>query len=204
MPARGPIGRAPCPQRGRLLVVSGPSGVGKGTVVAALAAARDDVEVTVSATTRPRRPGEVDGVHYHFVDDRTFDELDAAGGFLEWAEYSGHRYGTLWASIRGPLAEERTVVLEIDVQGARQVRERFSDAVLVFLHPPSLEALEARVRKRGTDDEAAIARRMAIAREELAQSATFDYQVTNAQVDEAVAEIGRILDGYCSVSSTFR
>jgi guanylate kinase len=191
MPAGGPRSH---PKRAFLLVVSGPSGVGKGTVVAALAAARDDIKVAVSATTRPPRPGEVDGVHYHFLDDRAFEELAAADGFLEWATYNGYHYGTPWASVCKPLAEGRTVVLEIDVQGARQVRERFPDAALVFLLPPSLAVLEARIRGRGTDDEATIARRVTIARHELAQAGVFDYQITNVQVDQAVTELLRIVD----------
>ncbi len=200
MPATGPEpqrGLWSRPARACLLVVSGPSGVGKGTVVAALAAARDDVEVAVSATTRPLRPGEVDGVHYHFLDDQAFDELTAEGGFLEWATYNGYRYGTPWASVREPLAQGRTVLLEIDVQGAQQVRKLFSDAVLVFLLPPSLAALEARIRGRGTDDEATIARRVVLARQELVQAGTFDHQVTNAQVDQAAADLARIVDVHC-------
>lgn len=194
MPARGPGAR---PRRACLLVVSGPSGVGKSTVVAALAAARDDIEVAVSATTRPPRPGEVDGVHYHFLDDRAFDELAAAGGFLEWATYNRYRYGTPWASVRKPLAEGRTLVLEIDVQGARQVREQFPDAVLVFLLPPNLAALEARIRGRAADDEATIARRVVIAQQEFAQAGAFDHQVANVQVDQATADLARIVDAHC-------
>ena len=199
VPARGAKPETePCDlEQVRLLVVSGPSGVGKGTVVAALAAARDDVDVAVSATTRPPRAGEVDGVHYHFLDDRAFDELARAGGFLERTVYNGYHYGTLWASVRNALAEGRTLVLEIDVQGALQVRDRFSDAVLVFLLPPSLSVLEARMRGRGTDDKATMARRVALAQEELALAGAFDYRVTNAQVDQAVADLGRIVDAHC-------
>jgi guanylate kinase len=179
--------------RGRLLVVSGPGGVGKGTVVAALARARPELAVSVSATTRPPRPGEVDGRHYHFLTADAFDALAAADGFLEWAEFNGHRYGTPWTSIRDPLAAGRPVVLEIDIQGARQVRDAFGDAVLVFLAPPSPEALEARLRRRG-DDAEAIARRLAIARWELAQADDFDHVVVNDRLDDAVAALGRILD----------
>ena len=178
---------------GRLLVVSGPGGVGKGTVVAALARARPELAVSVSATTRPPRTGEVDGRHYHFLSAAAFDALVAADGFLEWAEFNGHRYGTPWTSIRDPLAASRPVVLEIDIQGARQVRAAFPDAVLVFLAPPSPEALEARLRRRG-DDAGTITRRLAIARWELAQADDFDHVVVNDRLDDAVAALGRILD----------
>lgn len=136
-------------------------------------------------------------MHYHFLDDRAFHELARAGGFLEWAVYNGYHYGTLWASVRNALAEGRTPVLEIDVQGALQVREQFTDAVLVFLLPPSLAVLEARMRGRGTDDKVTIARRVMIAQEELTWAGAFDYQITNAQVDQAVADLGRIVDAHC-------
>ncbi len=133
-------------------------------------------------------------MHYRFLDEDQFDDLLAAGEFLEWAEYNGHRYGTPWSSVReGACA---TIVLEIEVRGARQVRERFSDALLVFLMPPSIVELEDRIRRRGADDEAGLARRLAIAEQELAQAGFFDHLVVNAQVDAAVEEIGRILDGY--------
>jgi guanylate kinase len=171
--------------------------VGKSTVVASLAAARDDIDVAVSVTTRPPRPGEVDGVHYHFLDDWAFDELVRVGGFLESVVYNGYRYGTLWASVRNALAEGRTLVLEIDVQGALQVRKRFPDAVLVFLLPPSLDVLNARIRGRGTDDKATIARRVAIAQQELAQAEVFDHQVMNAKAEQAVADLARIVDAHC-------
>jgi guanylate kinase len=174
-------------------VISGPGGVGKGTVVDALRLRLPDLDVSVSATTRARRPGEVDGVHYHFLTGEQFDALVAAGGFLEWAEFAGRRYGTPWSSVEDALAKGRPIVLEIDIKGARQVRERFPDAVLIFLAPPSGEALEERLRRRGTDDGARVSERMAIARWELAQASDFDHVVVNDRLDEAVERIARIL-----------
>jgi guanylate kinase len=179
---------------GRLVVVSGPGGVGKGTVVAALRRSRPDLAVSVSATTRNRRAGEQDGVHYHFLSDDEFTRLVEAGGFLEWAEFNGRRYGTPWSSVQAALARAAIVVLEIDVQGARIVRRRFDDATLIFLAPPHPDVLLQRLRQRGSDDEAAIAARMAIARAELAAADEFDHVVVNDRVEDAVAAISRILD----------
>jgi guanylate kinase len=178
----------------RLVVLSGPGGVGKGTVVRALRARYPELAVSVSATTRPARPGETDGTHYHFLSGEQFERLVVDGGFLEWAEFAGNRYGTPWSSIEGLLRAGRTVLLEIEVQGAAQVRERFPGATLIFLAPPSPEALLERLRTRGTDDPERIAERMALARHELAQAPNFDAVVVNDTVDGAVTEIGRILD----------
>ncbi len=183
---------APVEARGTLLVVSGPGGVGKGTVVRRLARRRPDLAVSVSATTRPPRLGEVDGVDYHFLTDAQFTRLVAEDGFLEWAEFNGARYGTPWSSIRAPLAAGRPVVLEIDIQGARQVRATYPEAVLVFLAPPSPAALEVRLRNRG-DSAEAIERRLDIARWELAQAGDFDHVVVNDDLEQAVAAIDRIL-----------
>lgn len=180
---------------GRLLVVSGPGGVGKGTVVAALARRRPEVVVSLSATTRRPRPGEDDGVHYHFLDDAAFDRWVAEGRFLEWAHFNGRRYGTPWASIEEPLAAGRTVVLEIDVQGAMQVRARAPSAVLVFLLPPSMQALRDRLRRRGSEDPVQVGHRLRLADQELAQAPAFDHRVVNDRVDAAVAAIAAVLDG---------
>lgn len=176
-----------------LVVISGPGGVGKGTVVRALRERYPDVALSVSATTRSPRPGEVHGTDYLFLSREQFDALIDGDGFLEWAEFGGQRYGTPWRSVEGLLAAERTVVLEIEVQGAEQVRRRYADAVRIFLAPPSREALVERLRARGADDDERIAERMAIADAELARAATFDHVVVNGTVDGAVDEIARIL-----------
>lgn len=174
--------------------MSGPGGVGKGTVVEELRRRRPDVLVSVSATTRAPRPGERDGREYHFLADSDFQGLVDDGGFLEWAEFAGARYGTPWSSIEHALASGRPVVLEIDVQGARQVRARRPDAVLVFLAPPDEQALLARMEGRGTDPPQRVAERMAIARWELGQAEDFDHVITNDDLDEAVQAVIRILD----------
>lgn len=177
----------------RLVVISGPGGVGKGTVVKALRAAYPQLAVSVSATTRAPRPGEVDGRDYHFLSADGFAALIDGGGFLEWAEFAGNRYGTPWASIEQPLTDGRTVILEIEIQGAGQVRARFPQATLIFLAPPSGEALLERLRGRGTDDPERIRERLALAESELAAAPDFDAVVVNDDVDRAVGEIGRIL-----------
>lgn len=174
-------------------MISGPGGVGKGTVVRVLLERWPELALAVSATTRPPRPGEENGREYHFVSDAQFDKLVTSDALLEWATFGGRRYGTPWSSVRDALEQGRTLILEIDVQGALQVRERFADALLVFLAPPSIAALRQRLRDRGTDSEARIAERLAIAERELAQAPAFDHVVTNEDLNRAAGEIGRIL-----------
>ncbi|WP_341252056.1 guanylate kinase [Euzebya pacifica] len=183
---------------GTLLVVSGPGGVGKGTVVAALRERHDEIEVSLSATTRRMRPGEEDGVHYRFVSPTEFRRMADDGEFLEWAEFNGHFYGTPWSSVTDRLAAGATLVLEIDVQGAKQVRQRQRDvgdiaATLVFLEPPSWDDLERRLRHRGSENEETIEQRLTIGREEMAQAEDFDHRVVNDRVDAAVKALERIL-----------
>jgi len=179
---------------GRLIVVSGPSGVGKGTVVRGVLAARPDLSLSVSATTRTPRPGEEDGVHYRFLTDAEFDRLVEEGAFLEWAEVFGRRYGTLAADVARARAGGRDVILEIDVQGAAVVRERAPDAVLVFLQPPSEEELRRRLAERGTETGEALERRLAEARREMSESSRFDHVVINDDIDRAVAEVLAIIE----------
>jgi guanylate kinase len=174
-------------------VVAAPSGTGKTTVCRRVVERDPLVEFSVSHTTRAQRPGEVDGVAYHFVTREAFARLAESGAFLEWAEYNGNHYGTSWASLDAPLARGHDVLLEIEIQGARQVRERRSDARLIFLLPPSLEALDQRLRSRGTDSPEAIAGRLALARRELAAADGFHYAVVNDDLERCVAEVCAIL-----------
>ncbi|EPH02773.1 guanylate kinase [Propionibacterium sp. oral taxon 192 str. F0372] len=177
-----------------VLVVSGPTAVGKGTVVSALRAAHPEVAVSVSATTRAPRPGEVNGQHYFFVTDEQFDQLVADDGLLEWALVHGtHRYGTPRQPVVDALARQHPVVLEIDLQGARQVRETMPDAQQVFLAPPSWDELVSRLRGRGTETEEQMARRLRTARQELAAQSEFDVTVVNDTVEHSVEQLVHLL-----------
>lgn len=175
-------------------VISGPSGVGKGTVVRALADAHPHVWVSVSATTRPPRPGERDGVDYHFVSEAEFDRLIATDGLLEWAEVHGSaRYGTPSAPVTEALAAGRPVILEIELQGARQVRHRLPGARCVFLTAPDEETLVGRLRDRGTETEEQVRRRLQTAEAELAAAGEFDHIVVNDELGQTVAELVELL-----------
>jgi guanylate kinase len=163
--------------------------------VSRLLAARPDLQLSVSATTRPARPGEIDGRDYYFVDCDTFDRLADKGGLLEWAEIFGNRYGTPREPVERALAGGCVVVVEIDVQGARQIRASCPDAFMVFIKPPSLEELERRLRQRGTETDEQVRRRLAKASDELAAEPEFDVTVVNDVLDEAAKRVIRILDG---------
>lgn len=178
----------------RLTVLAGPTAVGKGTVVRALKERHPELVVSVSATTRAPRPGEIDGVHYRFLSDEQFDALLAEGGLLEWATvHRLHRYGTPRKPVEDALARGESVLLEIDLDGARQVRRSMPEALFVFLAPPSWEELVARLVGRGTEDEEERSRRLETARIELAAESEFDVTVTNADLDAAVAELARVM-----------
>jgi guanylate kinase len=179
---------------GKLIVLSGPSGSGKSTVVArALAPGDLNVRLAVSATTRPPRRGEVDGRNYHFWTREQFDAAVAAGRFLEWADVYGQRYGTLKDEVDPFLARGESVLLEIDVQGAKEVRRQRPDCVMVFLRSSSLEEYERRLRARRSESEETLQRRVAAARQELACADAYEYQVINDNLDEAVQAFRQIL-----------
>ncbi len=175
-------------------MLSSPSGGGKSTIARHLLAGRDDVAYSISATTRAIRPGEIDGQHYHFLRRDEFLRRVAAGDFLEWAEYGGQCYGTLRSEVDAGLGTGRHVVLDIEVNGAEQLRTRFENAVHVFVLPPSGAALVGRLRARRTEDDAALAKRLDIAKSELAVADRYDYIVVNDDLVEAVAQVAAIID----------
>lgn len=181
---------------GKLVVVSGPSGVGKSTVMReVLDRYEGRLRLSVSATTRPPRPGEQDGVHYHFLTDKEFSERRERGEFVECIEVfgRGHWYGTPWSEVRPFLAAGKWVLLEIDVEGAENVLKQFTEPVSIFICPASFEELERRLRSRGTENEESIQRRLSVARRELELVGRYEYEVVNETVVEAVDDICQIL-----------
>jgi guanylate kinase len=177
----------------RVIVITGPSGVGKGTLIRGVRERIPEIELSVSATTRAPRPGEEDGVDYHFLSPEEFERRVAEGAFVEQATYSGHRYGTLRAELEERLADAPAVVLEIEVQGARQIRAALPEALQVFIAPPSLEALRERLIGRGTDDADVVAERLEVAREELDAQGEFAQVVVNDRLEDAVSELAEIV-----------
>ncbi|WP_433215650.1 guanylate kinase [Microtetraspora malaysiensis] len=183
------------PPHRRLTVLSGPSGVGKSTVVAELRRSHPAVWLSVSVTTRKPRPGETHGVEYYFADDAEFDRMIASGELLEWAEFAGNRYGTPRTPVLERLAAGVPTLLEIDLQGARQVRESMPEALLVFLAPPSWEELERRLRGRGTEAPDVIERRLDAGRVEMAAEKEFDLTLVNTSVQDVCGRLIALLAG---------
>jgi guanylate kinase len=178
-----------------LLVLSSPSGGGKTTIARKLLRARNDLGYSVSATTRATRNGERDGVDYHFLSRAEFEQRRDQGDFLEWAEYGTQLYGTLKEEIDRIFARGRHAVLDIDIEGARQIRQNLSNSLQIFVLPPSAEVLLDRLRRRNTENPELLRKRLTRASEELAAVAEYDYAVVNEDLDTAVAQIGAILDG---------
>jgi guanylate kinase len=193
-PPRGEGRKTPM-KKGPLIIVSGPSGCGKSTLVQhVLAEGNLPLRASVSATTRARREGEVEDVSYHFWDEARFDAEVQAGGFLEWCEVHGRRYGTLRREVEETRNRDIGVLLTIDVQGAANVRQRCPDAFSIFVMTPSLEELERRLRSRSTESEATVALRLSNARQELARAGEYDYVLVNDDLGRAVAELRGVLE----------
>lgn len=182
--------------RGNLFIVSGPSGVGKGTVLSIIYARDERVKLSVSATTRAPREGEINGVHYHFITKEQFEENIKEGRMLEYAEYVGNYYGTPYDSVEKMRNEGIDVILEIEVKGALQVMQKVKDAVSVFILPPSLEELENRLRGRGTESEERIAKRLEKAKEELTFACEYQYNVVNNTPEQAADDLYGIIRSY--------
>jgi guanylate kinase len=178
---------------GQLFVISGPSGAGKSTVIAALREGLGGLAYSISHTTRRPRGEEVDGVHYHFVGRETFEAMIAGGAFVEWAKVYDDLYGTSFAGLDRQLAAEKDVLLDVDAQGAGSIRRRYPHSVLVYLLPPSLEALEMRLKGRRTDDDATVRGRLDKAQQEIRTCAGYDYIVINDQLDAAVEEVRAVI-----------
>jgi len=178
---------------GRLFLITGPSGVGKGTLVTALLKRHPQIWLSISATTRTPRTGEVEGESYFFMARDGFEATVAQGGFLEWAEFAGNCYGTPRQPVEAQLTSGRPVLLEIELEGARQVRQSFPAGFQIFIKPPSFGELERRIRGRGTDSEEAIAKRLERARVELAAEGEFDAVLVNGDLDTALAELEQLM-----------
>ena len=184
----------PGPHRGQLFILSAPSGAGKTTLIQHLLASDvPDLGFSVSHTTRAPRPGEVEGEHYHFVDRATFQQMIQAGDFLEWARVHGNFYGTSRQAVERQLARGRDVLLDIDVQGAEQVRQRWPEACTIFILPPSYADLEQRLRGRGADDPQVIAHRLAEAVREIRRFDEYDHVILNREVGDAVRALSAII-----------
>ena len=177
----------------KLFVISGSSGVGKGTLLKTFMSKHPDYKLSVSCTTRKPREGEVDGINYFFLTEEQFNKYIENDEFLEHAEFSGNHYGTQKSYVQKKLAEGKNLILEIDTQGALQVKKIMPDAVMIFIMPPSMEELEARLRGRHTETEDAIQKRLASIKEEIERSEFFDYKVVNDEVERAVQELENIM-----------
>ncbi len=180
-------------KKGKLFVISGSSGVGKGTLLKQLVQRNPELEVSISATTRNPRPGEVDGVNYFFTSKEDFLKEVENGDFLEWAEFNGNYYGTKQAWVERNLNKGRNLILEIETKGALQIKQKMPDAVLIFILPPSLEELEHRLRGRNTEDEATIQGRLHEVKREIECSKNYDYRIINDDLEKALSELEKLV-----------
>ncbi len=176
-----------------VLILSAPSGAGKTSLARALVSSRDDAGLTVSHTTRPQRPGEEDGVHYHFIDVEVFEKMIEQDRFVEFAQVFDHYYGTSVEAINQQISRGKHAILDIDWQGARKVREKFPDALSIFVMPPSLEALEQRLRARNQDSDTVIDRRMGDAKNEISHKDEYNQILINDDFDQALEKLGKVL-----------
>lgn len=177
----------------KLIIITGPSGVGKGTVVKELLDRNKDIWLSISATTRNPRVGENDGLNYYFISEERFKDMIDKKEFLEWAQFAGNYYGTPLSTVNEKIEKGFIVLLEIEVEGAKQIKEKFPESLSIFLLPPSKEELEKRIRNRGTEKEEAIDRRLSRANYEIASSNQFDFVLTNHDVDETVKGVFKII-----------
>ena len=178
----------------KLIIITGPSGVGKGTVVKELLDRNKDIWLSISATTRNPRIGEKEGENYYFISDERFKDMIDKKDFLEWAQFAGNYYGTPLSTVNEKIEKGFIVLLEIEVEGAKQIKEKFPEALSIFLLPPSKAELEKRIRNRGTEKEEAIDRRLSRANYEIASSNEFDFVLTNHDVDETVKGVFKIIE----------
>ena len=178
---------------GKLIVITGPSGVGKGTIVRSLLKSHPNLYLSISATTRQPRKGEIEGLDYYFLSRIEFESAIADGEFLEWAEYAGNYYGTPRTKVEAQIALGNSIILEIEVVGAKKIAAIFPDALRIFILPPSMKELERRIRSRGKNSEESIARRLAIAKSEIDASAEFDFTIVNDDLAKAIAKVEGVI-----------
>lgn len=180
-------------KRGKLFIISGPSGAGKGSVIQKAREIGPDIKTTISVTTRPKRPGEKDGVDYHFVTEEDFDDKVKKGYFVEWVELYGYKYGTPKDQVDDAVRTGENIFLEIDIQGAGEVKKLMPESVLIFIMPPSLEELEKRLKRRKTEKEETLTKRIRLAKEEIAAYDFYDYVIVNDKLDKAAKELADII-----------